>query len=230
MTTEGYLLIDKPAGMTSFSVVAALRRCLKVQKIGHGGTLDPFATGLLVMLVGRPYTRLADTFLGDDKEYMATLRLGAETDSYDIDGTITATSDKIPTLAEIEKALTCFQGTIEQVPPMFSAKKVDGKRLYKLARAGIEIERKACTVTLETRLTRYEYPEIDLHVRCSKGTYIRSIGHELGRMLGCFAYVSALRRVRSGRFHIKNSVALQTLQDPTCDIHQFLRRDIHADL
>lgn len=227
---EGYLLVDKPVGITSFSVVHALRRKLHVKKIGHGGTLDPFATGLLVMLIGRNYTRLADTFLTDDKEYLATLHLGKATDSYDSDGKVVASSDTIPTNFEVEAAIAKFQGTIEQIPPMFSAKKIGGKRLYELARVGIEVERKPVLVTVETTLIRYEYPEIDIHVRASKGTYIRSIGHEIGVLLGSFAFLSALRRTRSGRFLIENSVALETLIQPTYDITHRLIRDLHADL
>lgn len=215
---EGFLLVDKPAGITSFSVVHALRKKLHVQRIGHAGTLDPFATGLLVMLIGRKYTRLADTFLNDDKEYIATLHLGKATDSYDSDGKVTASSDIVPTRLQVEEAIQKFQGSIEQVPPMFSAKKIAGKRLYELAREGIEVERKPVRVTVKTTLIRYEYPEIEIQVQASKGTYIRSIGHEIGVFLGSFAFLSALRRIRSGRFLIENSVALETLIQPTYDV------------
>ena len=212
---EGILLIDKPPGMTSFSVVAALRRRLGVKKIGHSGTLDPFATGLLVMLVGRNFTKLADSFISDDKEYKAILRLGVATDSYDSDGQVVANSDKKPSLEEVQEAIGHFQGKIEQVPPMFSAKKIGGKRLYEMARKGIEVERKPCLVEVTTTLLRYEYPELEIHVTCSKGTYIRSIGHEIGTRLGSYAYLTALRRLRSGNFRLEESIPLQELMDST---------------
>ena len=212
---EGILLIDKPPGMTSFSVVAALRRRLGVKKIGHSGTLDPFATGLLVMLVGRNFTKLADSFISDDKEYKAILHLGVATDSYDSDGEIVANSDKRPSLEEVQEVISHFQGKIEQVPPMFSAKKIGGKRLYEMARKGLEVERKPCHVEVTTTLLRYKYPELEIHVTCSKGTYIRSIGHEIGTRLGSYAYLKALRRLRSGNFRLEESVPLQELMGST---------------
>ena len=220
---EGYLLVDKPAGMTSFSVVAALRKKLKVQKIGHGGTLDPFATGLLIVLVGRVYTKQADRFLEDSKEYLATLHLGSATDSYDIDGKVTSTSDLIPTEEEIQSVLQQFQGIIEQIPPMFSAKKIRGKRLYELARAGKEVERKSSKVEVNIQLLHYAYPEVQLLISCSKGTYVRSLGHEIGLQLGSFAFVSQLRRTRSGSFQISNSLPLQTILDQSTPVicHKF---------
>ena len=219
---EGILLVDKPAGMTSFSVVHVLRKRLGVKKIGHTGTLDPFATGLLVMLIGRNYTKRADEFLQDDKEYLATLRLGIETDSFDSDGKVVATSDIQPTLAELQKAICRFQGKIEQVPPMFSAKKINGKRLYEMARKGVVVERKSVLIELTTTLVRYEYPEVDIHIKCSKGTYIRTIGHEIGKLLGCLAYVSHLRRLRSGKFSIDKSLSLEKIKDPATDLQGFL--------
>jgi tRNA pseudouridine55 synthase len=206
--TQGIVLIDKPKGITSFKVIHVLRKRLHVQKIGHTGTLDPFATGLLVVLVGRNFTKRADEFVADDKEYLATLHLGKSTDTYDVDGQVVHESSIKPTLAELESIIQEFQGTIEQVPPMYSAKKVNGKKLYELARKGQEIERKPCIVHVETKLLRYEYPEVDLHITCSKGCYIRSIGHEIGEKLGSYAYLSALRRIRSGKFRIEDSVPL----------------------
>ncbi len=219
---EGILLVDKPCGMTSFTVVHILRKRLGVKKIGHTGTLDPFATGLLVMLIGRNYTRKADEFLHDDKEYLATLTLGVETDSYDSDGKITLTSDKKPTLTELEAVLCHFQGKIEQVPPMFSAKKIGGKRLYEMARKGVEVERKSVTVEVKTTLVRYEYPEVDIHVTCSKGTYIRSIGHEIGMHLGCFAHVSKLRRLRSGKYSVDQSITCEQIKDAATDLKEHI--------
>lgn len=203
---SGILLVNKPRGKTSFSLVSCLRKIYGVDKIGHAGTLDPFATGVMVLLVGRTFTRLSDQFLGQDKEYAARVYLGKTTDSYDCDGNITATSDHIPTLAEIETALMSFQGKVQQTPPMFSAKKVKGKKLYELARKGVTIEREAKEVTLKTELVQYEYPYLDLLITCSKGTYIRTVAHDLGQMLGCGAHLSELTRTRSGPFHLKDCI------------------------
>jgi tRNA pseudouridine55 synthase len=205
-TSQGVLLVDKPTGKTSFSLVTALRKKTGIQKIGHAGTLDPFATGLMILLIGKDYTRLSDTFLGAEKEYETTLTLGISTDSYDCDGQITSKSNAIPSLVEIEKALQNFQGTIQQIPPMFSAKKIQGQTLYKLARKGIEIPRAPSTVTLKTTLISYNYPHLKLHIVCSKGTYIRSIAHDLGTLLICGAHLSELRRTRSGSYHISQSI------------------------
>lgn len=203
---SGVLLIDKPRGKTSFSLVSALRRKTGVQKIGHAGTLDPFATGLMILLIGKEFTRLSDSYLSTEKEYEATLRLGISTDSYDCDGKPTATSDLIPTLSDIETALKNFQGDVLQTPPMFSAKKVKGQPLYKLARKGIEIPRQPVSVSMQTTLISYHYPFLSLHITSSKGTYIRSIAHDLGTLLGCFAHLSDLRRLRCGTFHISQSI------------------------
>lgn len=203
-SSEGILLVDKPRGKTSFSLVAILRKTTGIQKIGHAGTLDPFATGVMIMLIGKPYTRLSDQFLGQDKEYEATLRLGVETDTFDSDGKVIAESDEIPSLSELEKGISQFQGTILQTPPMFSAKKIHGKKLYELARKGIEVERKAVEVKVSTELLSYTYPYARLRISCSKGTYIRSIAHDLGTLLGCYAHLEALTRLRSGPFLLKD--------------------------
>ena len=198
--------MDKPRGKTSFSLVSALRRLTRIRKIGHAGTLDPFATGLMVMLVGKNFTRLSQDYLCQDKEYECKMLLGISTDSYDCDGKTVAISSHIPVLADIEKALKSFQGTILQTPPMFSAKKIDGKKLYELARRGLEIERKPISVTMTTTLLGYAYPYLSLNVTCSKGTYVRTISHDLGNLLGCGAHLSELRRLRSGTFHVKDSI------------------------
>lgn len=214
---SGILLVDKPKNKTSFSLVGALRRLLKVKKIGHAGTLDPFATGVMVMLVGKQYTKLSDRFLAADKEYIATARLGIETDSYDCDGIITNENDIIPTLEQLEQALKNFQGEVLQTPPMFSAKKKDGKKLYELARKGISIEREPVQVTMSTTLLHYDYPYVQLQVSCSKGTYIRSIAYDLGKLLGCGAHLSALQRVRSGAFKLAECMDGALLDIPGCD-------------
>lgn len=203
---EGILLVNKPKGKSSFSLVYDLRKCLGVKKIGHAGTLDPFATGVMVMLIGRNYTRLSDQFLTSDKEYVAYLFLGAETDTYDNEGQVVATSPLIPTLAEIEEQLKSFQGEVEQIPPMFSAKKQNGKKLYELARKGQVVERKPCKVILKTELLHYAYPHLELKIECSKGTYIRSIAHDLGKLLGCGAHLIDLTRTRSGTYKIEDCV------------------------
>lgn len=216
---SGILLVNKPKEKTSFSLVAALRRLLKVKKIGHAGTLDPFATGVMIMLIGKQYTRMSDRFLGADKEYLAQVLLGVETDSYDCDGQITHRSDIKPSKDELLKALENFQGQIEQIPPMFSAKKRQGKKLYELARKGIVVEREPVSINVRTDLIAYEYPFADIRVQCSKGTYIRSIAHDLGKLLGCGAHLSALQRVRSGAFHLQNCIDGAILDMPHCDVN-----------
>jgi len=220
MSHEGILLVNKPPGLTSFSVVAKLRKRLGVKKIGHAGTLDPFATGLLVILVGRNFTRIASKFLHGDKHYRTTFELGKETDSYDVDGKVTATSSKEPTLAEIEEALQKFQGAMEQTPPMFSAKKVGGKKLYELARKGIVIERLPTKVFVLPKLLDYHYPNLSLDIICSKGTYVRSYAQDLGRYLGSYAFVKELCRTRSAPFSLEASQPLDVLLDPNFDIEK----------
>jgi len=210
---EGILIVNKPKGKTSFSLVYELRKCLGVKKIGHAGTLDPFATGVMVMLIGRNYTRLSDQFLTSDKEYIAHVFLGVETDTYDCEGQITATSESIPSIQEIEEQIKLFQGEVEQIPPMFSAKKQNGKKLYELARKGETVERKPCKVTLSTEILSYTYPHLVLKVACSKGTYIRSIAHDLGVILGCGAHLTDLTRTRSGNFVIEDSIDGTTIRE-----------------
>jgi tRNA pseudouridine55 synthase len=220
----GILLVDKQAGSTSFHLVSILRRLTGIQKIGHAGTLDPFATGVMVMLVGQEYTRKSDQFLNSDKQYLATLHLGVITDTYDIEGQVTKTTDKIPTLQEVEKALEQFQGEIFQTPPMFSAKKIQGKKLYELARKGIEVERQPVKVTLQTTLIKYEYPKLELLVNCSKGTYIRSLAFDLGNLLETGAHLSHLTRTKSGPFTLSECIHQSKLIDT--DITQFLKTGV----
>lgn len=211
---EGILLINKPKGKTSFFLVSHLRKLTKIRKIGHAGTLDPFATGLMVMLIGQNYTRLQANFMNDDKEYRVKIRLGSATESYDTESQITMTSDRIPTLSEVEAALLDFQGEIEQIPPMYSAKKVEGKKLYELARKGIEIEREPKKVTVATTLLSYEYPYLELDVKCSKGTYIRSIAHDLGIKLKSFGHAEELVRTKSGPFSLSDALSFEQTIDP----------------
>lgn len=203
---EGILIVDKPKGKTSFDLIRRLRKILQVKKIGHAGTLDPMATGVMIILVGKPFTRLSDHFLHHDKEYDAEITLGQATDSYDAEGKITDTSPIIPTLQEVEEALLQFQGTQLQTPPMFSAKKVNGKKLYELARKGETIERKPAEVTIKIEFISYTYPILKIRVSCSKGTYIRSLAHDLGLTLKSFGTLTALKRVRSGKLTLEKSV------------------------
>lgn len=225
---EGVLLVNKPEGKTSFSLIRALRRLTGIQKIGHAGTLDPFATGVMVILIGKQYTKLSDQLLSADKEYLAELCLGVTTDSFDCDGKVVASSKRKPHKETVEKVLTKFQGEIEQVPPMFSAKKVNGKKLYELARMGQTITRKAAHVTLETELIDYEYPKVILKVSCSKGTYIRSLANDIGEKLGCGAHLTSLKRLRSGQFCLDSCLDGALLfGDEPIDITPYLLR--HGD-
>lgn len=220
MAAEGILLIDKPKGCTSFGLVRTLRKRLGVKKIGHAGTLDPFATGVMVMLVGRRYTRLSDHFLCCDKEYVAEVYLGITTDTYDCEGAIIAQSSHIPTLANIQQALESFQGEIEQIPPMYSAKKIQGKKLYELAHQGQEVIRNPIKITVHTQLISYHYPYLELKVACSKGTYVRSLAYDLGNQLSCGAHLTNLRRVRSGQFCLRDCINETELLSPSFNLRE----------
>ncbi len=226
-TPAGILLVNKPAGITSFHLVALLRKILGVKKIGHAGTLDPFATGVMVMLIGRDYTKLSDQLLTSNKEYIAKVHLGIETDTYDKDGQIVNESPIVPSLNDIEEAIQSFQGEIEQIPPMFSAKKINGKKLYDLARKGEVIERAPCKVTLQTEILSYVYPYLDIRVKCTKGTYIRSIAYDLGRMLGCYGHLTALQRTASGAYLLEKCLDGTLLNPATMNpltLQQYLIR------
>lgn len=219
---EGVLLVDKPQGRTSFSLIRAARKLTQIQTIGHAGTLDPFATGVIVLLIGRSFTRLSNKFLCEDKEYLAEINLGVSTDTYDCDGKVVARSKKIPTLAQIHEVLGYFQGEIDQIPPMYSAKKVGGKKLYSLARAGITIEREPARVKVKTELLSYQYPRLVLRINCSKGTYIRSIAHEIGEKLNACAHLSQLKRTRSGCYSIEMCIDGSLLFQDHFDLSPFL--------
>jgi tRNA pseudouridine55 synthase len=226
---DGIVVIDKPAGLTSHDVVARVRRCLRERRIGHTGTLDPFATGVLVLLVGRA-TRLAQFLTGAEKEYEATIRFGYATDTGDRTGTPRLTADEpikscaVWTAAEIEAACAPLRGAIEQVPPMYSAKKMQGRKLYELARRGIEVERPAVRVVVHALealptsgplLTRHEDGTCDLRVRvvCSAGTYVRTLAESIGANLHTGAHLTALRRTRAGTFHLSAAVGLEQLNE-----------------
>lgn len=204
---DGALLIDKPAGPTSHDVVNELRRQFNIKKVGHAGTLDPNATGLLIILLGRG-TKLSEKLMSSDKVYEGTIKFGEETDSYDADGELVSSLPVMPmTLDELNDAADEFVGDIMQEPPMVSAVKQGGVPLYKLARKGIEVERKARLIHVYTyRFTKYEEPVGSFRVACTKGTYVRSLAHDLGQKLGCGAHLLTLRRVTSGRFDVEDAV------------------------
>ena len=208
----GFVNINKPKGMTSHDVVANVRRLTGIRQIGHTGTLDPFAEGVLPICIGRA-TRLIE-YLEDDKAYLATVQFGSNTDTYDIDGQVTQTFDKKVTREEIEAILDDFRGEIEQMPPIYSAIKVNGKKLYEYARKGEEVEIKPRSVVIE-KLELVDFDAVkqtaQLEVKCSKGTYIRSLAFDIGKKLGAGAHLSALVRTQAGRFKLENSITLQKL-------------------
>ena len=208
---NGIVIVDKPAGWTSQDVTARLRRVFNTRRIGHGGTLDPMATGVLPVFVGRA-TRGVEFFEHAEKVYETVLKLGITTDTEDITGTTLREQDAFVTATTLEEALRQFRGEIMQVPPMYSALKVDGKKLYELARAGKEVERKARPVTIhELTLLSMDAEGIHLRVHCSKGTYIRTLCKDIGEALDCGGCMAALRRVAAGAYTISEAVPLETL-------------------
>ncbi|HEX8368664.1 MAG TPA: tRNA pseudouridine(55) synthase TruB [Pyrinomonadaceae bacterium] len=241
---DGILIIDKPAGITSHDVVARCRRILKTKRVGHTGTLDPFATGVVVILVGKA-TRLAQFLDKDRKEYEAVVRLGFETETGDRTGELRITNYELRNVsdAEIENVLKDFRGEIQQTPPMYSAKKVEGKKLYELARKGIEIERKPIKITIyeleliesgqpenEDQISNFKFQNEDrasrlepqsrlrgldrtVRVVCSAGTYIRTLAEDIGRKLETGAHLAELRRTRAGKFDLSQAVTLEKLEE-----------------
>lgn len=212
---KGLLLVDKPSGMTSHDVVDRVRAASGIRRVGHTGTLDPAATGLLILCIG-PATRLSEYLTGLDKVYEGYMRLGVATDSHDMDGQVTE-ERPVPALTrqEIQAVLDRFTGQIEQVPPMVSAVKVGGQRLYKLARKGETVERKPRQITVsEFAALAYEPPLVKFRVSCTSGTYVRSLCHEVGQILGCGAVLDSLRRVAVGKYTVADAAALDTLANP----------------
>ncbi len=208
----GLLNINKPSGITSHDVVNVVRRITGVRQVGHTGTLDPLATGVLIVLIG-PATRLARYLSGVDKTYSAVVRLGETTSTYDAEGEVLLRRPVTVGRAEIEVALEAYRGPLLQTPPMVSALKVGGKPLYKLARKGQEVERQPRQVTIHAlTLEAWMPPELTLTVTCSAGTYIRSLAHDLGEQLGCGAHLVALTRTATGRFDLAESVTLEQLR------------------
>ncbi len=209
---DGALLVDKPVGCTSHDVVDDIRRRFNIKKVGHCGTLDPNATGLLIIVLGRG-TKLSEKLMSDDKVYEGDIKFGEATDSYDVDGKVTATLPVPPlTLDQLNEAAATFVGDLQQIPPMVSAKKQGGIPLYKLARKGIEVVREPRLVHIfNYRFTAYAEPLAKFRVACTKGTYVRSLAHDLGIKLGCGAHLATLRRVTSGKWDVADALTLDAI-------------------
>jgi tRNA pseudouridine55 synthase len=221
---SGVLLIDKAEDMTSHDVVAIARRALNTKKIGHCGTLDPMATGLLMLVIGRA-TKIQDLLMSEDKEYVGTLTLGFTTSTQDRQGDVLETKPVGDySKKRVQEVFDGFMGDFEQIPPMVSAIKKDGVPLYKLARKGIEIVREPRKVHItRNQISRIELPEVDFTVNCSKGFYVRTYAHDIGAELGCGAHLSALRRTRSGKFTLERAV-------PVADLKTTPREDLYKAL
>jgi tRNA pseudouridine55 synthase len=210
---SGVLVVDKPVGLTSHDVVQIIRKGTNIRRAGHTGTLDPRASGVLVVLIG-PAVRLSEYVSASDKRYQAIIRLGTTTDTYDADGHVTSSSPVEVDEEQFEKVLSQFVGEIEQVPPPYSAVKVKGRKAYEMAREGEEVDlqpRKIQVYNLE--LLEWAPPEAVIDVYCSSGTYVRSLAHDLGEALGCGAHLVGLRRTKSGRFTLRDAVPLRKLRD-----------------
>ena len=209
---DGALLVDKPVGPTSHDIVDVIRRQFGIKKVGHAGTLDPNASGLLIVMLGRG-TKLSERLMADDKVYAGTVKFGVTTDSYDTDGEITETKS-VPelTLEQLNELAAAFVGDQMQVPPMVSAVKKDGVPLYKLARKGVEVERKPRLIHIYNfTFSQYAAPVATFRLACTKGTYVRSIVHELGQKIGCGAHLATLRRLVSGKFDVQDAIPLEAL-------------------
>jgi tRNA pseudouridine55 synthase len=209
---DGALLVDKPSGLTSHDVVDLIRKHFEIRKAGHCGTLDPNATGLLILVMGRA-TRLAEKLMSADKVYEGAIKFGESTNTYDVDGEVVAVSPVPPLdVDRLNQEAEAFVGDLMQTPPMTSAAKVDGVPLYKLARKGVEIERKPRLVHIYSlRFLACEGPVASFRIACTKGTYVRSIAHELGQKLGCGAHLRSLRRVEIGRFSVRDALPLDQI-------------------
>jgi tRNA pseudouridine55 synthase len=210
---EGVLLVDKPTDHTSHDVVARLRRKLNMKRIGHAGTLDPMATGLMILLIGKA-TKISQYLVSLDKEYDGTIELGKVTDSQDAQGEVLETRPVPPlTETEVRTAMATFLGDQYQMPPMFSAIKIDGVPLYKNARKGVEVEREPRFIrVMSFEMTRFALPHIDFKLRCTKGTYVRTVAHDLGQKLGCGAHLSALRRITTDKFNLADALTLDQIE------------------
>jgi len=207
---DGAILIDKPAGPTSHDVVDAIRHGFRLEKVGHCGTLDPNATGLLIIVLGKA-TKLSEKLMSEDKVYEGSIKFGESTDSYDAGGELTGSLPVPPiTVEELNQTAAAFQGDQMQLPPMVSAVKVKGVPLYKMARKGIEVERKARLIHVYSfHFAGYHEPFGQFRVACTKGTYVRALAHEMGQKIGCGAHLATLRRVVSGKFDVKDSIPFE---------------------
>lgn len=219
---SGFILINKTTGPTSHDIIDNLRRITGIKKIGHAGTLDPFASGLLLVAIGRQATKKIDQFVKKDKTYTATLELGATTDTYDRKGIKTEIDCEKPTEDQIKTILDSFIGEQEQIPPMFSAKKIKGKKLYELARKGIEIERKASLINIyDIKLLEFTWPALKIEVNCSTGTYIRSLANDIGEKLNCGAYLEELERTSIEGYSIKKAHKIADLKPDNWENYLF---------
>ncbi len=209
---DGALLVDKPSGPTSHDVADAIRDTFNIKKAGHCGTLDPNATGLLIIVLGKG-TKLSEKLMSDDKVYTGVIKLGETTDSYDVEGELVASLPVPPIMLEdLNQTAATFQGDQMQMPPMVSAVKVKGVPLYKMARKGVEVERKARLIHVYSyTFSTYELPYARFRIACTKGTYVRSLVHDLGQKLGCGAHLHALRRTVSGKFDVKDAITMEDL-------------------
>jgi len=211
---EGVLLVDKPQGITSHDVVSRMRKLFRIKKVGHAGTLDPMATGLLLIMIGKA-TKVSQYLMSNDKEYTGIALLGIETDSQDAEGEIVA-EKPVPELSQeaVLAEMKTFMGDQYQTPPMYSAKKVNGQALYKLARQGKTIAREARVIHISKyEMTHFELPKVSFLVGCGKGTYIRTLAHDLGQKIGCGAHLCELRRTAVGKFRIEDANTIEELQE-----------------
>ncbi len=227
---EGILLVDKPVGITSHDIVDRLRRKLKMKKIGHAGTLDPLATGLMIMLIGKA-TKVSQFLISLDKSYDGEFLLGVETDSQDADGEVVSEKPVTDDVDQekVEEEMKSFLGDQYQTPPMFSAKKIDGVPLYKMARKGKTVEREPRFIRInELSLTKWNSPKGEFSMACSKGTYVRTVLHDLGQKLGCGAHLIALRRTKIDQFDIQNAKPLEEIESMPLGEFQSLLIPIHV--
>ncbi len=210
---DGVLLVDKPGDHTSHDVVARLRRKLNMKRIGHAGTLDPMATGLMILLIGKA-TKISQYLISLDKEYEGAIELGKVTDSQDADGEVLETRPVPPlTEAEVRAAMAGFLGDQYQMPPMYSAIKIDGQPLYKSARKGVEVEREPRFIrVMSFELTKFGLPKFEFKLRCTKGTYVRTVAHDLGQKIGCGAHLAALRRTATDKFNVAQALTLDQIE------------------
>lgn len=229
---SGVLLVDKPKGFTSHDVVQFVRKNFGFKKVGHAGTLDPMATGLLIILLG-DFTKKSASLSGLDKEYEAELCMGVSTDSGDSEGIVTGRSDVDGdkySVSYLEDIFNSFFGRISQVPPMFSAKKINGKKLYELARKGITLKRDPRIVFIRAiRIINVSFPRVTFYVKCSKGTYVRQLAHDIGEKAGCGAHLTSLRRIKIGSFDLRDAISLEKLKEALKEarsIEQYIYEDV----